>query len=681
MGVSLQEGYELGDYRILRLLGAGAMGEVYEAEQKHLGRRYAVKVLPSEHSADSTFRERFRNEARLLASLEHPNVVAIHNAGEADGRFFLVMELLEPFVEVKGGGADLATIQGMLGQILSALGYAHRQGVVHRDLKPANLLWTQDGRLKVGDFGVAKVLGEAFVQSVVQETIRKTRMSDAETVVEGSSTGAADYVGTLQYMAPEVLDGESASAASDLYAVGVMAYEWLTGRKPIGRYKDASRLVPGLDPAWDRWLDGMMAAEVEERTATADAVLQALSALPVAKSKGLQQDPPVGAGSAARTPKSVSKPKRSVAPKPNKEERKQIAKRSSYLIRRAPLYYVGLVLILLGMGLFFYTGFIVFLVPFILGSVLNTVTFYRCQSKATREWRETLPAAPEPAAAMAESAAPPVEKKPMGAGRVLLVVIVLAVLGGGGFLVWSNLEPEGNRNSDEDEGWLEPDVAAVDEESPFVEEVEDPRVIAENLYIEGFKQRYWYGDLAKAVEYFRESAGWGIDAHPLAQAELALNLAYLQSANDDPDYDEAFDLADGIYDLVHERAIQGSAAAQVVLSQLYSMALVGLEVDDYGDRAVAWARAAAEQGDYLGEFLMGNYYYFDLYLDRDEEEAFQWYLKAANKGHSFSLANVGAFYQYGIGVEVDLDLARSYYQLAADRGYSDAVQLLAQMDE
>lgn len=291
---SLSAGEQLGDYRIMRLLGKGAMGEVYEAEQVHLGQRYALKVLPAELSRDPNFRERFRTEARTLASLRHPGIVSVMNAGEARERFFLVMELLAPFrVPTAAGDAthQVGEVRRVLSQILSGLSHAHGKGIVHRDLKPANLLLGEDGSVKIADFGVARVVGEEFVKTVVQETIVRTRLGEASTILgppgsppgpgSGSSSGS-DYAGTLQYMAPEVLEGGLATEKSDLYAVGVMAYEWLTGRKPVGKYKDASSLVERLDPAWDRWIDTLLEPDKEDRTSSAEAALEALPASPYA---------------------------------------------------------------------------------------------------------------------------------------------------------------------------------------------------------------------------------------------------------------------------------------------------------------------------------------------------------------------------------------------------------------
>ncbi|MCC5833528.1 MAG: protein kinase [Opitutales bacterium] len=672
MSNHLHEGYVLGDYRIIRLLGAGAMGEVYEAEQKHLGRHYAVKVLPAEHGEDPSFRERFRSEARLLASLEHPNVVGIHNAGESEGRFFLVMELLEPFNEAQKGPLELPAVQRMIGQVLSALTYAHRQGVIHRDLKPANLLRTSDGQLKVADFGVAKVLGESFVQSIVQETIRRTRMSDAATVVEGASNSAPDYVGTLQYMAPEVLDGQPADARSDLYAVGVMAYEWLTGRKPVGRYKDASRLLQGLDPAWDAWLDAMMAAEVEERIENADEALRQLSALPLAAPAS---SAPIAAPTIAPTTQKASAVKSPKRIKPSKEERKQISKRVSHLYWRSPWAYIGIAFSLVGLVLFFSSGLMLALVPVYIGLTVGFISQLRFQSMAKAEWRASLPED------FKLESTPTVKREPTKGRSLLRFVGVVAVVGllvFGVYYYWADTNsylsdpPDSNSyfSSEAEEPQPQPEI-----EAEVMEEISES---AEALFWEGATHRYWYENLETAADYFREAASQG---HYLARAELALVIAYLESGKEEPDYTEAYHLAEANLAKIETQAALGSVHDQVVLSQLYGLFLI--DIDDYAayNLTVDWAVEAAGNGYYLGEFLLGNYYFTDTFLERDFDESFRWYLKAANKGHTYSQMSIGVFYEYGFGVEVDIDEAKRWYQRAADQGYTRAADHLAAMQD
>ncbi len=293
---ALPAGTMLDNYRVEGLMGRGAMGEVYEVEQVRLGRRYALKLLPAELNSDVAFRSRFEQEARTLATLEHPNIVQIVYAGEdvvttstgvSMPCAYLVMELLQPFESKVIQMEPVA--RGHLIALLEGLEYAHSKGVVHRDLKPANLLMTQEGRLKISDFGVARLLGDNFMHTLVQRTVAQSQLGDMATVVGGSRvTGStSSYVGTIHYMAPEVISGGEADARSDLYAVGVIAYEWLTGRKPIGRAKAVCKVRPELHSGWDDWVDRLLEYEPVDRFQSAREAMEILRNLRSPSAKGI----------------------------------------------------------------------------------------------------------------------------------------------------------------------------------------------------------------------------------------------------------------------------------------------------------------------------------------------------------------------------------------------------------
>jgi serine/threonine protein kinase len=161
-------GRTLSHYRILRQVGAGGMGEVYEAEDLKLGRRVALKVLPEETSRDPQRRERFEREAKAVAALNHPNIVTLHSVEEADGLLFITLELLEGQTlrqRLPRGGLPTGQLLDIAIPLAEALAAAHQQGITHRDLKPENILITRDGKLKVLDFGLAKVEEGAFAAS------------------------------------------------------------------------------------------------------------------------------------------------------------------------------------------------------------------------------------------------------------------------------------------------------------------------------------------------------------------------------------------------------------------------------------------------------------------------------------------------------------------------------------
>lgn len=202
-----------GRYRLRSLLAVGGMGEVWRATDEVLGRDVAVKVLKEEYTGDPGFLERFRGEARHSAALSHPNIAGTYDYGEANGSAYLVMELVDgqPLSDVlaREGALPPERAMGLLAQAAAGLSAAHAVGVVHRDVKPGNLLVTPEGRVKVTDFGIA-------------------RAADAAPL-----TATGQVMGTAQYLAPEQAMGRPSTPASDVYALGVVAYEALTGERPF----------------------------------------------------------------------------------------------------------------------------------------------------------------------------------------------------------------------------------------------------------------------------------------------------------------------------------------------------------------------------------------------------------------------------------------------------------------
>lgn len=216
-------GTQLGHYRIVELLGRGGMGEVYLAEDTRLGRRVALKVLSKEVAGEPDRRERFEREARAAAALNHPNIVTIHSVEEIDGVPFLTLELIDgqTLAElIPAGGLPLDRVLTLAIPLADAVGAAHQLGITHRDLKPANVMVTHDGRIKVLDFGLAKLKEDARFTA---EAGMPTDMLTAEGRV----------VGTVSYMSPEQAEGRPVDQRSDVFSLGVLLYEMATGVRPF----------------------------------------------------------------------------------------------------------------------------------------------------------------------------------------------------------------------------------------------------------------------------------------------------------------------------------------------------------------------------------------------------------------------------------------------------------------
>ncbi len=232
LGYSLSVvGRTLNQYRIVERLGQGGMGEVYLAEDQKLGRRVALKVLPEQMASEPTRLERFEREARAVAALSHPGIVTIHSVEQAEGVHFLTMELAEgePLDRVIGrGGLDLGRLFDIAVPLADALAAAHARGIAHRDLKPANVMVGPEGRVKVLDFGLAKMFEHPEPAPGTPAEQEETRAADESLTKDGV------VVGTVPYMAPEQLQGKAVDHRADIFSLGVMLYEMATGRRPFG---------------------------------------------------------------------------------------------------------------------------------------------------------------------------------------------------------------------------------------------------------------------------------------------------------------------------------------------------------------------------------------------------------------------------------------------------------------
>ena len=298
-------GKRLGPYEILSAIGAGGMGEVYRARDTRLDRIVAIKVLPAHLADRAELRERFEREARTVASLNHPHICTLYDIGHQDGTDFLVMEYLEGETlaqRLLKGALPLDQVLQYAIEIADALDKAHRKGITHRDLKPGNIMLTKSGT-KLLDFGLAKLK-----QEVVPANVQLSQLPTANEPL----TAQGMIVGTLQYMAPEQLEGKEVDARTDIFAFGAVVYEMATGKKAFEGKSQASliakiletdpppisSLQPMTPPALDRVVKKCLAKEPDQRWQTASDLCEELkwiaesgsqvAPVPIAAAKGIR---------------------------------------------------------------------------------------------------------------------------------------------------------------------------------------------------------------------------------------------------------------------------------------------------------------------------------------------------------------------------------------------------------
>jgi tetratricopeptide (TPR) repeat protein/tRNA A-37 threonylcarbamoyl transferase component Bud32 len=264
-------GHNLGPYRLLDQLGAGGMATVYKAYHAAMDRYVAIKVLPQHLARDPNFRARFEREARVIARLEHRHILPVYDVAEEDGIPYLVMRYTDggDLNNLLAGRLTVERVVELLAQVAEALGYAHRQGVIHRDVKPANVLIGRDGDALLADFGIAKIYADTL-----------------------QLTGEGNMVGTPAYMAPEQLQGKSVDARTDIYALGVVLYQALTGECPFvaetplavammhihNPLRPPRQLKPNIPEPIERIILRAMAKNPVDRFQTAEEMAEALRA-------------------------------------------------------------------------------------------------------------------------------------------------------------------------------------------------------------------------------------------------------------------------------------------------------------------------------------------------------------------------------------------------------------------
>src|SRR5580658_49195 len=232
----LSAGTKLGPYEVVSLIGSGGMGEVYKARDARLGRDVAIKVLSNSIANESERLKRFEQEARAVAALNHPNILTIYEIETHDGNPYLVSELLEGETlqhRLRDGALGVRKALDIAVQAANGVAAAHDKGIIHRDLKPANIFITADGRVKILDFGLAKL-----TQPETSPDVTQTNAPEA-----GPVTEEGVVLGTVGYMSPEQVRGKPADARSDIFALGTILYEMLSGKRAFQRDSSADTMA------------------------------------------------------------------------------------------------------------------------------------------------------------------------------------------------------------------------------------------------------------------------------------------------------------------------------------------------------------------------------------------------------------------------------------------------------
>ncbi|GHV35982.1 hypothetical protein FACS1894187_09810 [Synergistales bacterium] len=273
---------QIGKYKILDLLGEGGMGTVYLGQHDMLGRLDAIKVMRREFSDNAEFRKRFRREAKATALLRHPHIIQIHDMDVHRGDdgeeefYYISMDFVSPDGErghslqdvINDLGENLldpARIEKFFAQLCGALAHAHSNGVLHCDIKPANILLDYEDNVKLSDFGLVKT---------IDTTLFKSSIGAGDTYL-GDANRIKSVEGSFLYMPPEVQEGKEWTKAGDVYSLGVVAYQLLTGRRPVGRWRNPCELVEGLPSWWDTLLEKCLEGETKDRYASGEDLLTA----------------------------------------------------------------------------------------------------------------------------------------------------------------------------------------------------------------------------------------------------------------------------------------------------------------------------------------------------------------------------------------------------------------------
>jgi eukaryotic-like serine/threonine-protein kinase len=643
----------VGQYEVRELLGEGGIGQVHAAFDTILQRDVAMKSLRPELLSDANFVERFRAEATSLARLNHPNITTLYSLFPDGRNLYMVMELvrgstLDSILEKRKAALDVRECLAIIAQAADGLDYAHTMGVIHRDIKPSNLIVSENGTLKIMDFGIARVRGSQ----------RLTR--------------SGSIVGTLAYMAPEQLRGEEGDDSCDLYSLAIVLYEMLSGSPPFSATSEydlmqaqinqkPDRLTPrvtGLDPKIENALLKALSKKPDQRFPSTRAFSDALGA------STLRMDAPKILHNDTRL---IEAPMSTIAaaPLPSFGTGGLMAALANIpLLNKLPPDFRAAALGG-GAALVVALGIIAFLLhspsPKPPAAVAANPATTQPASAALQTPAATAALAPpKPQAAPAPSVAAPVNVAPGLDPATLpgpLADIVTAA----------------NRGDPAAQNQL--GVKYAQGENPLPRD--DTKAI--DLYRlaanQGFAKAetnlgdmYFYGRGGLSQSYL-DAASWYLKAAQQDWPDAQYRLGYMYEKGIGPDKD-----VQRAVQLYRSAADHGYAEAQNLLGILYATGGDSLTEDD--KQALDWYQKAADQGFAKAEKNLGDLYFFGHGVDKDYKQAMTWYTKAADQQFAEAQFRLGFMLEKGLGIQQSTPDAIDQYRKAARNGSVDAQRAL-----
>ena len=650
----------IGQYEIRELLGEGGIGQVHAAFDTILQREVAMKSLRPELLSDANFVERFRAEATSLARLNHPNITTLYSLFPDGRNLYMVMELvrgttLDSILEKRKIALDVRECLAIVAQAADGLDYAHGAGVIHRDIKPSNLIVSENGTLKIMDFGIARVRGSQ----------RLTR--------------SGSIVGTLAYMAPEQLRGEEGDDASDLYSLAIVLYEMLSGSPPFSAASEYDLMqaqinqkperllpkLPGLDPKIENALLKALSKKPDQRFPSTRAFSDALGA------STLRMD----------APKILHNDTRLIQAMPVAVQSQPASNARSISITlpnfglgflknlpsdlRAAIYGGGVALIIA----LFVLGFLLLpskapppaVVTKPPAAQPGTVAVQTPAAPASNPGTTQVPQIQQPQ----QPAKPPITTAPVDTGPGLDPSKLPAAI--------ADLVNAANRGDPAAQNQLGVKYAMGEDPIPKND------VKAVDLYRQAANQgfaraqtnlgdMYLYGRGGLPQSY-SDALSWYLKASLQDWPDAQFRLAYMYEKGLGTDKDVVH-----AAQLYRSAAEHGYAEAQNVLGILYATGGDGLAQDD--KQAIAWYQKASDQGFAKAQKNLGDMYFFGRGVDRDFKQAFDWYTKAADQNFAEAQFRLGFMYEKGLGTKQSNDDAVAQYKKAASSGNVDAQRAL-----